>query len=117
MSANNTNPLTSHVLDQNSGRPASEMKVVLHKMEEEAWRQVSEQLTNQDGRVGHMIPGEDFTPGVYKLCFDTLSYYKDRGEKTFYPYIEIVFEIERPDEHYHVPILLNAYGFSTYRGS
>lgn len=64
-----------------------------------------------------MISGEKWTPGVYKLFFDTASYFKNHGQKTFYPYIEVVFEIENPEEHYHVPILLSPYGYSTYRGS
>ncbi len=73
--------------------------------------------TNNDGRIGNLLTGEQFTPSIYKLHFDTKTYFTAIGEKTFYPYIEIVFEIEKPEEHYHVPILLNGYGFSTYRGS
>lgn len=74
-------------------------------------------VTNSDGRVGNLIAEQDFTPGVYKLYFDTKPYFQARGEQTFYPYIEVPFEIFRPEEHYHVPILISAYGFSTYRGS
>lgn len=74
-------------------------------------------MTNQDGRIGNIISGEEFAPATYKLYFDTKSYFIGKGEKTFYPFIEVVFEIEKPEEHYHVPILLNAYGYSTYRGS
>ncbi|ODM87883.1 5-hydroxyisourate hydrolase [Orchesella cincta] len=91
--ASNSNPLTSHVLDTAVG------------------------LTNADGRVGNLISSEEFTPSRFKLTFDTLAYYESRGERTFYPYIDVVFEIERPEEHYHVPILLSAFGYSTYRGS
>jgi len=74
-------------------------------------------LTNNDGRVGNIISADDFTPSRYKLNFETLSYFQALGEKTFYPYIDIVFEIENPEEHHHVPILLSAYSYSTYRGS
>jgi len=117
MQSNQTNPLTSHVLDQAIGRPAAGVRVLLFKQENGQWRQISEQLTNDDGRIGNIISAEEFTPAIYRLNFDTLSYYQRQGQKTFYPFIDIVFEIERPDEHYHVPILLSAYGFSTYRGS
>jgi 5-hydroxyisourate hydrolase len=64
-----------------------------------------------------VLTGAEFSRGIYKLYFDTKTYFTAKGEKTFYPFIEVVFEIEKPEEHYHVPILLNAYGFSTYRGS
>jgi 5-hydroxyisourate hydrolase len=73
--------------------------------------------TNEDGRLSHIISTAEFQVGVYKLKFDTKEYYDTLGTKTFYPYVEIVFEIEKPEEHYHVPLLLSPYGFSTYRGS
>ncbi|CAL8120890.1 unnamed protein product [Orchesella dallaii] len=116
MSAN-ANPLTSHVLDTAIGRPAVGVPVTLSKYENGQWLNISNKLTNSDGRVGNMISSEEFSSSRYKLTFETLSYYERRGEKTFYPYIEVTFEIESPEEHYHVPILLSAYGFSTYRGS
>ncbi|CAL8131868.1 unnamed protein product [Orchesella dallaii] len=116
MSANE-NPLTSHVLDTAIGRPAVGVPVTLSKYENDQWRNISKQLTNSDGRVGNMISSEEFSSSRYKLTFETLSYYDSRGEKTFYPYIEVIFEIETPEEHFHVPILLSAYRFSTYRGS
>jgi len=114
----NQNPLTSHILDTSRGLPASEVLVKLYKRQANGeFLFITEQLTNNDGRVGNLLTGEEFTMGVYKLYFDTKSYFTSKGEKTFYPYVEVIFEIEKPQEHYHVPILLNAYGFSTYRGS
>ena len=74
-------------------------------------------LTNEDGRVGNIITAEAFTPGVYKIFFDTKPYFDRMGSDTFYPYVEIVFQVKNPAEHYHVPILLNPFGYSTYRGS
>ncbi|ODM93710.1 5-hydroxyisourate hydrolase [Orchesella cincta] len=106
-----SNPLTCHVLDTSTGKPAVGIPVTLSKFE-------NDELTDSDGRVGNLISSEEFTPSRYKLTFSiTLAYYEGRGEKTFYPYIDVVFEIERPEEHYHVPILLSAYGYPTYRGS
>ncbi|CAL8106142.1 unnamed protein product [Orchesella dallaii] len=116
MSANE-NPLTSHVLDTAIGRPAVGVPVTLSKYENGQWRNISKQLTNSDGRVGNMISSEEFSSSRYKLTFETLSYYENRGGKSFCPYIEVILEIESPAEHYHVPILLSAYRFSTYRGS
>ncbi|XP_021954006.1 5-hydroxyisourate hydrolase isoform X1 [Folsomia candida] len=114
----NANPLTSHILDTSRGRPAAGVLVKLFKRGADGnWVFITEQSTNNDGRIGNLISGAQFTPAIYKLNFDTKSYFTSKGEKTFYPFIDVIFEIEKPEEHYHVPILLNAYGFSTYRGS
>ncbi|ODM90596.1 5-hydroxyisourate hydrolase [Orchesella cincta] len=118
-----SNPLTSHVLDTATGKPAVGIPVTLSKFENDVWRQISRKWAFQDtanrlrwtGWKSDII--EEFTPSKYKLTFETLAYYEGRGEKTFYPYIDVIFEIERSEEHYHVPILLSAYGYSTYRGS
>ena len=76
-----------------------------------------DRYTNEDGRLGDLIDPEDFTRGVYKLRFDTAAYYDVFGLKCFYPFVEVAFNIEDPKQHYHVPLLLSPYGYSTYRGS
>jgi len=73
--------------------------------------------TDEDGRLSNLISSEEFTAGSYKLYFDTKPYFDNLGMDTFYPYVEIVFQIKNPEEHYHVPILITAFGYSTYRGS
>jgi len=63
-----------------------------------------------------MIPFSEFTAGTYKLYFDTKSYFDGLGMETFYPYVEVVFQVKNPQEHHHISVLISAYGYSTYRG-
>ncbi|XP_071516068.1 5-hydroxyisourate hydrolase isoform X2 [Panulirus ornatus] len=112
-----SNPLTSHVLDTATGQPAANMKISLNKFQDGEWQEVAAKVTNNDGRAGHFLTQEAFTKGTYKMFFDTGDYFKQVGTKGFYPYVEIVFVIEKPEEHYHVPLLISPYGYSTYRGS
>ncbi|MPC29633.1 5-hydroxyisourate hydrolase [Portunus trituberculatus] len=111
------NPLTSHVLDTATGQPAANMRIVLHKLQGDTWQEITTKNTNCDGRAGYFIPKEAFTQGTYKMLFDTGAYFKKLAVKGFYPYVEIVFVIENLGEHYHVPLLISPYGYSTYRGS
>ncbi|XP_064109273.1 5-hydroxyisourate hydrolase-like isoform X2 [Macrobrachium nipponense] len=111
------NPITCHVLDTATGKPASSMKLSLHKQTDAGWEELVSKATNSDGRAGQFLSQEAFTKGVYKMFFDTADYFKQQNTKGFYPYVEIVFEIEQPAEHYHIPLLLSPYGYSTYRGS
>ncbi|KAK7070267.1 hypothetical protein SK128_014632 [Halocaridina rubra] len=111
------NPLTCHILDTSSGRPAGNMKISLHKLIGSSWQEVVKKITNHDGRAGQFLTQEEFTNGTYKMFFDTADYFKQHNTKGFYPYVEIVFEIENPSEHYHIPLLLSPYGYTTYRGS
>lgn len=110
--------LSTHVLDVSRGRPAANLPVLLEAQEAGAWRQLAKGLTNEDGRVKDFLPaGTQLRPGVYRLTFDTAAYFDSRNERGFYPHVNITFEISNPGEHYHVPLLLSPYGFSTYRGS
>lgn len=111
--------LSTHVLDVSVGKPAANLSIVLLKDAGQAqWRELARGVTNSDGRVKDFLPaGTKLEPGVYRLTFDTAAYFKASGTKGFYPYVEITFELQAPDEHYHVPLLLSPYGFSTYRGS
>jgi 5-hydroxyisourate hydrolase len=73
--------------------------------------------TNSDGRVSNLLSDEAFHEGVYAIFFDTRVYFESTGRQSFYPEVTIVFEVKAKDEHYHVPLLLSPYGYSTYRGS
>ena len=109
--------LTTHILDTGSGRPAEGVKVVLSELDIDKWKEVASGVTNSDGRVIDLLEKNVvLPPNTYKLRFETQSYFQEQNLETFYPYIEIIFDI-KDDEHYHVPLLLNAYGYSTYRGS
>ncbi len=110
--------LSSHILDITSGKPAADVKITLSKQDKnDQWMVVSEKYTDSNGRIKDFLKQESKSHvGTYKLTFHTSSYFKKTGQKTFYPFIEVVFELS-DNEHYHVPITLSPYGYSTYRGS
>lgn len=111
--------LSSHILDINTGRPAQGVKIVLSKLSgENNWSVMEERTTDGNGRVKDFLEkrtGAD-NRGVYKLTYYVTPYFESQAQDTFYPFIDVVFEI-KDDSHYHVPITLSPYGYSTYRGS
>lgn len=111
--------LSSHILDIDSGRPAAGVRIALWRMDGAGqWERLEEHTTDSQGRVREMLPaaeGDDLR-GIYKLTYYVGPYFEARKQDTFYPFVEVVFEI-RDSSHYHVPITLSPYGYSTYRGS
>lgn len=107
--------LSTHVLDVSLGRPAADLPITLSGRHGDGWRELGRGLTNSDGRVKDL--GSALEPGVYRLAFDTAAYFQAQQTRAFYPVVEITFEVTAPGEHYHVPLLLSPFGFSTYRGS
>lgn len=108
--------ITSHVLDTALGRPARDIPVRLDvRSPDGTWTTLSDKATNEDGRVTVLV----LTPkaGTYRLTFETGAYLEETHGSSFYPWVEVTFEIDAPDEHHHVPLLLSPYGYSTYRGS
>ena len=110
-------PITSHVLDTSRGKPAAGIAIVLETFTNSEWRVIGRATTNLDGRVTDLLSEGKCTTGIYRLTFETAAYFRTQGEKCFYPSVAIQFEIENSTEHYHVPLLLSPYGYSTYRGS
>lgn len=109
--------LTTHALDTSIGIPANEMLITLQGLKEGTWTPISVGITNNDGRIGDVIaPGKYLSPGVYNMIFNTGDYYKKKNQKGFYPEVAIQFEVT-DESHYHVPLLINPFGYSTYRGS
>lgn len=110
--------ITTHVLDTSKGKPAQGIHISLKKPNADGtWTEIGRGETNMDGRLPELLPKEKkLPPGVYRLDFDTASYFKAQEIKSFYPSVSITFETV-DQSHYHVPLLLNPYGFSTYRGS
>lgn len=108
--------LSTHVLDTSTGRPAEGLAIVLEQQTGAEWRELAKGLTNADGRVKDFL-GSGVSPGIYRLSFDTAAYFRVQRTKGFYPQVQITFELAAADEHYHVPLLLSPFGFSTYRGS
>ena len=111
-------PLTSHVLDTSTGRPAAGMELELARRDSHShWEVIARGTTNADGRVGDLLQPGSLTVGVYCLTFATGAYFKRQGVATFYPAVAVEFQITASAEHYHVPLLISPYGYSTYRGS
>ncbi|MGI9316724.1 MAG: hydroxyisourate hydrolase [bacterium] len=109
--------ITTHILDTSIGKPAPDVAVTLLFDEDEGWRQIAADRTDQDGRLGDWLGGISLHPGTYKLHFAVAEYFERRVSEAFYPYVEIVFTVAAEGQHYHVPLLLSPYGYSTYRGS
>ncbi|MCY7310499.1 MAG: hydroxyisourate hydrolase [Bacteroidota bacterium] len=114
--------LTTHVLDTSKGKPAEGITIFLFLQQPEdpvtvGWRQIAIGTTDTDGRIAGFLAEETILePGVYRLKFETKEYFEKQALVTFYPFVEITFTITG-NEHYHVPLLLNPFGYSTYRGS
>lgn len=109
--------LSSHILDITSGKPAAGVKISLYKqISSGTWKLVDEKLTDENGRITDFLPEGNDNAGIYKLTYHTAPYFKKMSVKSFYPYIDVIFEMGN-ESHYHVPITLSPYGYSTYRGS
>ena len=108
--------LSTHVLDAVSGLPASGVRVALDRRDADGWRPLGEAVTDDDGRVRDLAPGGLGT-GVHRLVFATGAYFTATGQTGFYPEVSVVFEVTDPGRHYHVPLLLSPFAYSTYRGS
>lgn len=108
--------LSTHVLDTSIGRPAAGIDVRLDAVEGDGFRGVSGGRTDADGRCKDLAP-TSLAAGRYRLTFESGAYFAARGVATFYPRIQVLFEITDPAQHHHVPLLLSPFGYSTYRGS
>ena len=117
-SQSKTFQLSSHILDISKGMPASDVRIRLEKLEtdKKTWSIIEEKVTDASGRIPDFLSNERSNEGIYKLTFLTADYFKNQNIESFYPFIEVVFEI-KDNKHYHVPITLSAYGYSTYRGN
>ena len=109
--------LTTHILDTSKGKPAAGITIILYRGANDAWTELARGITNQDGRIADLLKKDSLLEyGIYKMRFETKDYYDQDRIATFYPFVEITFDI-KSNEHYHVPLLLNPFGYSTYRGS
>ena len=109
--------ITTHVLDMSTGRPAAGVPVTLERQADRGWHSAGQGVTKQDGRVTDLLAGSTLAPGTYRLTFDTASYFKAKNQPAFYPQVQVMFTVGDAGQHYHVPLLLSPYGYSTYRGS
>jgi len=111
--------MSSHVLDTASGSPACGVRISLELLgeAEEGWTLQDTRITDTDGRVSRFIPDGNLYNGTYRLQFATKEYFERQNQSTFFPYVEVVVEISDSSSHYHIPLLLSPYSYTTYRGS
>jgi 5-hydroxyisourate hydrolase len=102
--------ITTHILDISRGNPVAGVEIILYRQTADTWQEIARGRTNPDGRISE---GWTADTGTYKLRFETKTY---QGAAAFYPFIEVPFEVTA-NPHYHIPLLLSPYGYSTYRGS
>ncbi|KAF9927362.1 hypothetical protein BGZ65_006798 [Modicella reniformis] len=117
-------PITCHVLDSSCGKPGHNVPVKLEALNiatNNTWGGLAEGVTDSDGRVSALLdPSHQLTAGIYRMTFQTAEYWASLGiSNYFYPYVQIIFEIPAGAEkqHYHIPLLLSPYSYTTYRGS
>ena len=108
--------ISTHILDTTRGKPARGVTVSLELLDGPTWRRISEGVTNDDGRVKPLL-AELPKVGSYRIHFEVAAYFKAQQQESFFPSVCIEFAVKSIKEHYHVPLLLNPFGYSTYRGS
>lgn len=110
--------LSSHILDISKGMPVSGVTIQLEQFNEQTkkWSFVDKKQTDVNGRITDFLDSQKTNLGIYKLTYYTADYFRKNNAESFYPFIEVVFQI-KDQNHYHVPITLSAYGYSTYRGN
>ena len=108
--------LSTHILDISKGKGASNVVVQLEKLDGKKWLAIDESKTDSNGRIKEFLKMKTSNIGVYKLIFMVKPYFESQKLESFYPFVEVVFEI-KDNEHYHVPITLSANGYATYRGN
>lgn len=113
------NRVSTHVLDVAQGQPAKDVPVRLERQEAAGgWRVLNSARTDGEGRCAQLLPeGETLRAGTYRLAFDTSTYHLAQKMQSLYPVVEITFQVQENESHFHIPLLLSPYGFTTYRGS
>jgi 5-hydroxyisourate hydrolase len=110
--------ISAHVLDTTSGRPAEGIAVSLAVLEpNDTWRTIGSGTTNDDGRIAALANVSELRERTCRLRFETRAYFERAQMPVFFPFIEVAFVVDAARERYHVPLLLNPFGYSTYRGS
>ena len=110
--------ITTHVLDVSQGTPAVGVTVILEVRQASEWAPVGRGVTDEKGRVTSLTEGWPVSPGTYRLTFDLASYQRSQGvDESFFPEAKVAFNISDVDQHYHVPLLISPFGYTTYRGA
>lgn len=109
--------ITTHVLDTALGRPGKGIAIELERDDSGVWHLIGGGVTDDDGRLRTLTPPGPVQPATYRIRFQTAAYFAAQNTQGFFPVVEILFTVVDGNAHYHVPLLLSPYGFSTYRGS
>lgn len=112
------NPLSVHVLNLQDGLPSPGVAVTLEKQDGQAWNTLNQGVTNEQGRIAALYPQDKtLQKGTYRVTFKTGEWFKQHQTASFFPEVPVIFEVDGTVPHYHIPLLLSPYGFSTYRGN
>ena len=112
------NPLSVHVLNLQDGLPSPGVNVTLEKQNGQDWSKLNTGITNEQGRITALYPeNKVLEKGTYRVTFKTGDWFKEHQSATFFPEVPVIFEADGSVPHYHIPLLLSPYGFSTYRGN
>jgi 5-hydroxyisourate hydrolase len=112
------NPLSVHVLNLENGLPSPGVEVTLEKQSGSAWQALSSATTNEQGRITALFPeGQSLEKGTYRVTFKTGEWFAEHQTSTFFPEVPVIFTADGSVPHYHIPLLLSPYGYSTYRGN
>ncbi|MDA3616211.1 hydroxyisourate hydrolase [Polluticaenibacter yanchengensis] len=109
--------ISTHILDTTIGKPAANVAVSLWQQKNTGWYKIADGNTDNDGRVKASWADITIEKGLYKMYFQVDTYFESLAVESFYPFVEVVFRVDESVSHYHVPLLLNPFGYSTYRGS
>jgi 5-hydroxyisourate hydrolase len=110
--------ITTHILDIAQGKPAAGVTVILEIRQSNDWSPVGRGTTDEDGRLTTLTDKRQMTPGTYRLTFDLGDYHKSQGlTSPFFPEAKVTFNVRDTASHYHLPLLISPFGYSTYRGA
>jgi 5-hydroxyisourate hydrolase len=109
--------ITTHVLDTAAGRPGQAIAIELERSDAGTWHRIGAGVTDDDGRLRTLTPSGPVAAGIYRIRFHTGAYFAASSREGFFPVVEIQFSVSDGTQHYHVPLLLSPFGYSTYRGS
>jgi 5-hydroxyisourate hydrolase len=110
--------ISTHILDTTRGRPAAGVPITLARLIHNTWSLVNDVHTDADGRCSHLLPpNQPLEAGTWRVHFATEAYFTQQKIEGLYPYVEVVFTISSSEQHYHIPLLLTANSYTTYRGS
>ncbi len=109
--------LSTHILDTASGKPVAHVIVVLSQRTGVTWNELGRDRTDADGRCRTLLAEQSLQPSEYRLRFETGAYFAARAQTPLYPFVEITFTVHDPGQHFHIPLLIAANGYTTYRGS